>query len=203
MSDDIERRVLDALAAGDHDRAVTDAIRTIGPEVLGFLHAVGADAGAANEAFSRFSVAVWRGLGGFAGRSSLRSWCYVLARRALYQVQRETHRVERMGTAELAAVVDEVRTETPIHLRTQTKNEIAALRAELDDDDRMLLTLRVDRQLPWRDLAIVFVHGEDPGDVPLDEAAVERTAATLRKRFERLKQRIRKLADRRGLGGDR
>lgn len=102
----------------------------------------------------------------------------------------------RFSTAGLAAVVEEVRTATPTFLQTAVRAEVAALRAELDEDDRMLLTLRVDRGLPWRELAQVFAEGDD---AVLDAAALERQAAALRKRYERLKRRIRALAQARGV----
>ena len=53
-----------------------------------------------------------------------------------------------------------------------------------DPDDQTLLILRIDRALPWIDIARVMT------DEP-DEPDLSRHAAALRKRFERLKQRIR------------
>jgi DNA-directed RNA polymerase specialized sigma24 family protein len=73
-------------------------------------------------------------------------------------------------------------------LDTGIKDRMAALRAELSPEDQTLLTLRVDRDLPWGDVADI-----------LDEAE-----PALRKRFERLKLRLRELARTHGLlpGGD-
>ena len=96
----------------------------------------------------------------------------------------------------LAAVVEEVRTATPTFLQTAVRAEVAALRAELDEDDRMLLTLRVDRGLPWRELAQVFA---EDGETIASPAALDRQAAALRKRYERIKRRIRALAEARGI----
>jgi RNA polymerase sigma-70 factor (ECF subfamily) len=67
-------------------------------------------------------------------------------------------------------------------------NVYAEIRRELDDDDQILLVLRVDRNLAWRDIAIVLL-GES---ARFDEIA--RKAATLRKQFERVKDRLRSLA---------
>ena len=47
---------------------------------------------------------------------------------------------------------------------------------------RTLLVLRVDRRMPWRDIARVMA---DDGD------DLERLSASLRKRFERVKERLR------------
>jgi RNA polymerase sigma-70 factor, ECF subfamily len=49
----------------------------------------------------------------------------------------------------------------------------------------MLLGLRLDRQMGWTDIARVLGTG--------DEATLTRDAATLRKRYERLKDRLREL----------
>jgi RNA polymerase sigma-70 factor (ECF subfamily) len=192
----LETHVAAALAAGDIDRAATLTIRELGPEVLGFLRVAAGDAGVANEAFSQFSINVWRGLPGLGEAAALRSWCYVIARRSLSQVRRKERHAVRMSTAGLAAVVEEVRTATPTFLQTAVRAEVAALRAELDEDDRMLLTLRVDRGLPWRELAQVFA---EDGETIASPAALDRQAAALRKRYERIKRRIRALAEARGI----
>jgi RNA polymerase sigma-70 factor (ECF subfamily) len=80
------------------------------------------------------------------------------------------------------------------------KNQVRALREKLDPDDQMLLVLRVDRQLSWRDLALVMGANpeEAPGSQP-DEATIEREAVRLRKRFERVKAELKQLAKQAGL----
>jgi hypothetical protein len=52
----------------------------------------------------------------------------------------------------------------------------------------------VDRDLSWRETAIAMCSESE-----LDEAAVEREAAKLRKRFERVKADLRKMAEEAGL----
>lgn len=60
----------------------------------------------------------------------------------------------------------------------------------------MLLILRVDRNMPWRDLALIMM---EDSDAEAGAAAVEREAARLRKRFERIKADLKHLATRAGL----
>jgi RNA polymerase sigma-70 factor (ECF subfamily) len=62
------------------------------------------------------------------------------------------------------------------------------LRETLDPDDQTLLSLRLDRELEWEELAVVL-SGEG---TPV-------TAVALRKRFERLKDRLGRLAREEGL----
>jgi RNA polymerase sigma-70 factor (ECF subfamily) len=59
----------------------------------------------------------------------------------------------------------------------------------------MLLILRVDRGMDWRDLAAAM--GDE--NAPLEGADLDREAARLRKRFERIKDRLRELAREAGL----
>ena len=68
------------------------------------------------------------------------------------------------------------------------QNVYAEIRKQLDPDDQTLLVLRVDRDLAWRDIAIVML-----GEAAVD-AEVTKKAAALRKQFERVKERLRELA---------
>jgi len=85
----------------------------------------------------------------------------------------------------LSALPMELRSDTPRHLRTDAKTSVQKLREELSPEEQTLLVLRIDRGLDWREVAEV---------VDAEEAAV-------RKRFERLRDKLRKLAKDRGLLG--
>lgn len=71
---------------------------------------------------------------------------------------------------------------------------MAEIRNALPEPDRVLLILRVDREVPWHELARVFLASEDP--TPAD---VKRESVRLRKRFQWVKARIREKAQARGL----
>jgi len=72
---------------------------------------------------------------------------------------------------------------TPIYQQSAVKDRFAKVREQLDPDDHALLGLRLDRQMSWTEIAKVMG----------DEAAGAREAAALRKRFERLKVKLREL----------
>ena len=95
------------------------------------------------------------------------------------------HKHRRTGDDVLDAFWAAARSRTAPWQRTDVKDQFRALRARLDDDDQTLLVLRVDRGLAWRDVARVFV-GVDAND-----AAVDKEAARLRKRFQTLKDELR------------
>lgn len=196
----IEDEVRRLLSSGDVDAATTVALRGYGPEVLGFLAAVAKNEADARDAFSEFSEDLWRGIERFAGHSSLRTWAYTIARRALWRVlhdpkRRPERNVPLSQTGVVSKIAAQVRESTMTHLRTEVKDGFAQLRASLPPDEQMLLVLRVDRDLPWRDIARVMHEGQ--GD--LDDAGVDREAAALRKRFERVKTRLRELGAKAGL----
>jgi RNA polymerase sigma-70 factor, ECF subfamily len=178
------------LVAGDLDGAVTVILRELGPEVLGFMLALTHEHAAAGDAFSEFSVDVWRGLRGFAWRSALRTWLYVLARRAVARVKRGGPRAPHVALSEASAISRialEVRDASLARLEAM-HDAFANVRAQLDDEEQVILVLRVDRDMGWREIAVVLAPETD------SDAEVERIASTLRKRFERIKVRIRELA---------
>jgi RNA polymerase sigma-70 factor (ECF subfamily) len=190
-----EAHIRSACDSGDFAAATTAALRRYGQEVLGFLIGVYGDKSAADEAFSLFCERMWRGIGSFQWKSSMRTWLYAIARNALADVRQDKARYRRHHTpashASIAEVAAEVRTKTLTSLRTEKRSAIAQLRDDLDEEDRALLVLRVDRDLNWREIAEVLgAEGDDE---------LKREAARLRKRFQYVKDRLRGLARERGI----
>jgi RNA polymerase sigma-70 factor (ECF subfamily) len=70
---------------------------------------------------------------------------------------------------------------------------VAAIRAELDEADRVMLLLRVDQEMSWNEIAEVL---SEPEGSPEERA---RAAARLRKRFQLVKQAIYERAREQGL----
>src|SRR5262245_13743197 len=81
MAEDEIRRLCEA---GDARAATARAIQALGPELMGFLVVLAGNPDDAAEVFSDLCVRIWRGLPAFRWESSLRTWAYVLARRALH-----------------------------------------------------------------------------------------------------------------------
>jgi RNA polymerase sigma-70 factor, ECF subfamily len=195
-----ETRVRALWDAGDLDSASTEAIRLYGAEVFGFLLALHAgDEGGASDAFSTFCEHLWKGLGRFAWECSLRTWAYAVARNASHAQRRATRRTARRlvplsACAAAREMAARVRTETLSYLRTERRHAIVELRKALSHDDQALLTLRVDRDLAWLDLARIFLV--DPAASP---EALQRESARLRKRFQLIKRQLLDLGRQRGL----
>jgi RNA polymerase sigma-70 factor, ECF subfamily len=174
----------------ERDGAVEDALRKHGAEIFGWLLATLSSEAEAADAFSLFSEELWRSLARHQGRCSIRTWCYMLARHCVARVleARRTCRAVPLSEAPVTQLAAQIRDATLSYLRTDVKQRVRSLREQLDPDDQTLLILRVDKDLGWRDIAIVM-YGDDTGDEEL-----ARHAARLRKRFERVKAQLRELA---------
>lgn len=190
----VEREVRACCERGDLRTAVTIAIRDYGPEVFGFLVVLTRDSSDAGDVFADACIRMWKGLEGFEWRCSLRTWVYLLARRACSAYQRERlayreRHVRLSDVPEIDELIARVRTTTHARLQGEQQTRAARIREQLLPDEQALLTLRLDRNLEWREIVRVLDDRED-----LDEDSITREAAALRKRFERLKQRLKMLA---------
>ena len=183
------------IRSGDLRAAATAAVEEYGPEVLGFLVTFLRDEQDASEVFSQACEDLWAGLARFEGRASLRTWFYVLARHAAARFRRSPHRhpERRLALCEISDIAEQVRSQTLPHLRSAIKDRFALIRDALAEDDRALLVLRVDRELSWTDIARVFLAEDD------SDQALARESARLRKRFQLIKDEIRKRAREAGL----
>jgi len=178
------------LEAGERRRAVELIMHELGPSVRGLLHTIfRANRDAAEESFSLFAENLWRHATTYRGESTVKAWVYCIARNAAVTVTRDGWR--RLGrhleTMEAERLAEEVRTRSALRLERQS-SALESLRDLLDMDEQTLLTLRLDEKLPWDQVAQVMSSGSEPVD-----------AATLRKRFERVKVRLGEEARRRGL----
>jgi RNA polymerase sigma-70 factor (ECF subfamily) len=189
MDEALERTIAGHLAAGELAPAATAALRGLGPQILGYLASVLRDDDAAYEVFGQFCEQLWKGIGAFRGESSFKTWAYKLALGSLGRHRRDRYR--RLGSpldSAISAIAEDVRSQTPPYRRTEVKDRVARLREALDAEEQTLLFLRIDQGLPWSDVAAIVSAGGE-----------EVAAATLRKRFERAKARLRELAERDGL----
>jgi RNA polymerase sigma-70 factor (ECF subfamily) len=185
----IDGVVCQLLARGDQKGAATEALCAYGPRILGYLQAILRDEDDSADAFSVFAEHLWRGLPGWRGQSSLKTWAYKLAWNAALNLKDEAWR--RKGrpfhTGEASRLADEIRTRTGLRQERQ-RHALDALRAELSQEEQTLLMLRIDQRLSWSEIGEVMAgEGARPDD------------ATLRKRYERLKEKLARLARARGM----
>lgn len=186
--DAVETRVLAHSEAGRPDEAATAAIEGYGAAVFGYLRSVLDDEDDARDAYAQWAEDLWKGLPGFRREASLRGWTYRLAWHAACRLRRDPYRARgvRLPTSAASRLAASVAAST---VATGSRRAgLDRLRAQLPPEDRTLLTLRLDRELEWDEVAVVLsAEGAPVG------------AAALRKRFERLKERLRELAREEGL----
>jgi RNA polymerase sigma-70 factor (ECF subfamily) len=193
-----EAQIAERLAARDLSAAATIGIRAYGAELLGYLTAVLHDEADAADAFSQCCEDIWRGVGDFRSDASFKTWAYKLAWHAALRLLRDPRRRRgrALGTAEAEALVAEVRATTALHLKTEAKDAFAAIRETLEPEEQTLLVLRIDRGLAWAEIAEVLAP---QASSPRRTLGSERSQAALRKRFERVKEKVRREAVARGL----
>jgi RNA polymerase sigma-70 factor (ECF subfamily) len=192
---ELEERIAGLLEVGDLRAAATAAVEGYGPEVLGFLVTFFRNEDDASEAFAQACEDLWTGLGRFERRSSLRTWFYTLARHAASRLRRSPERRcgRHVSLTDVTDVAERVRSQTLPHLRTDVKDRFASIRNALEEDDRALLVLRVDRSMSWNDIARVY-SADDTSDETLS-----RVGTRLRKRLQLVKEEIRTRAREAGL----
>lgn len=176
------------LARGEHTQAATLLLKSYSDELLGYLVNKLQDRELAREAFAIFARDLWLGLPKVQLRASARAWAYALARNAAHRLlERAVRRrwqelpVSQVDIAALGAA--ETRALTPPYLRTENKTRVASLRAQLSPDEQELLTLRIDRDFDWREIAEALA----PDD------ALDTAIARYRKRFQLLKRKLTRL----------
>ena len=178
------------LEAGDLEAAATGALRTYGPQVLAYLHLFMRDDEAAHEVFSQFGEDLWTGISQFRGECSVKGWLYKLATHAAHRFFREAyhHHVRRLRTGEASRIAAEIRSSFASYQRVAVRDRLSRIRDQLAPEEQALLMLRVDQGLTWPEIAEILWDPDDPVD-----------ALALRKRFSRLRKKLRVLAKAEGL----
>ena len=141
--------------------------------------------------FGYFSEQLWKSIATFRGDSSFKTWAYKLVMHSVSRYRRDGFR--RLGralaTSEASEIAEQVCSRTAPYRQTAVKDRFSRLREALTPEEQTLLFLRVDQQMAWNDVAAVLAGGGDAVD----------DVAMLRKRFERVKARLRQLAIQEGL----
>ena len=187
---DLEPRILALLDAGDLSGSATEALRGYGPQILGYLTAVMRNEDDAHDVFSQFAEDLWRGLPGFRRESSIRTWAFRLAWHAASRYARDPYRKRHRPilTTEASKIAEQVRSTMSTYAPGGRADRLLKLRESLEPEEQTLLILRVDKAMPWEDVAEVLRADGEPA-----------TPAALRKRFERLKEKLGRLAREQGL----
>jgi RNA polymerase sigma-70 factor (ECF subfamily) len=187
MGDDrrqLEGAISQAIAEGRLADATTCALNAYSDEIRRYLARFLRNDDDAAEAFARFAERVWRGIAQFKGRSSFRTWAYCVARRCACDVRRRPN-VQRLDTEDASRLAHPAPSSLPVWQRPTAAGRFARMRAQLRSEEQTLLELRLDKGLPWKQVARAL------GQADSSEAA-------LRQRFEWLKGKLRRMAQEHG-----
>jgi len=184
-----DEHVLALLESGDDRGAATALLRAHGPAVLRYLRSVLRETTVADDAFSLFAEWAWTALPKFQRGSTLRTWAFGIAWHAARRVSEDAwhkHK-ERLKTGDASRLAADIRASSALQRDRQT-DRLQELRRNLSPEDQNLLVLRIDQRLSWDEVAAILAG-----------AGESTSPAGLRKRFERLKERIARMARERGL----
>ena len=187
MASDSEERIQELCRQGQTHEGLALAVEAYGAEVYGFIVSRLRDESAAGDVFAQTCEDLCTSIGDFGWRCSLRTWTYRLARSAISRYLRNPANVSgrRLPLSQVSEIADRIRTQTREYLRTEVKDQFAELCRELEPDDQMLLTLRVDRELEWAEVAQVLSDEELTGE------DLAQASARLRQRFKTVKDHLR------------
>jgi RNA polymerase sigma-70 factor (ECF subfamily) len=183
---ELDAEVAACLARGDTGAAASAVMRALGPGLLGYLAAVLRDVEDARDVAGEVAEQLLTSLPRFRGECAVKTWTYRIAWRAAMRARNHPRRARTtaLRSSAAAALVAEARASTAAYRRPAALAWLERARAELSAADQSLLTLRLDRAMSWNEVAVVMSDGD---------------VAALRKRYERIKARLRRAAERDGV----
>jgi len=186
---DLDASVRALVTQGDYGAAVTALMRRLAPEVRGYLAGVLRNSVDVDDVLSATYERLWESLAQFEWRCSIRTWTYVIATREAHRFRR-AGRKHLLGRASLSELSGHARghSATLSVFGSARRRDLLRLREELPPEDREILILRVDRGLPWDDIALAFAASSP--EAHTDDEERRRIAARLRQRFQTIKKRL-------------
>jgi RNA polymerase sigma-70 factor (ECF subfamily) len=177
------------LREGDIEGAAARVLQGCGAWIRGYLRVALGEDRLVRDAFSAFSEAVWQRIRRYRAEKRLVVWAHRLAYVAAKE-RRETSRLRKPSTTRKAKTGSRELSRT----RAATLEPLGAaedaelLRRELSLEEQTLLTLRIDRQFAWAEIAWVLSQGSGSG-----------AGSQMARRYERLVARLHATAVARGL----
>jgi RNA polymerase sigma-70 factor, ECF subfamily len=180
MNQELEERIGELLDRQDYNGALTLAEQGYGPGILGYLHSMARCPTDADDAYGDFQLALVKGIRAFERRCLFRTYAYTIARNAMCKVAK-AHRP--LGSP-VGSSVPDPKSSRKAWQRTSALAQLERLRALLTDEERELFVLRVDREMPFSEIALVLSSGTPHGMI---------SEAACKQRFLRLKDKLSKL----------
>lgn len=152
-----EQQISQALARGDHREAAHGLVRLYGDEMYRFCVHTLANPADGEELAQEVLSDACRSLARFRGQSTLRTWLYRVARHKLTDFYQRQGRAPRktlpFEDVELADPDPDAEEELAMIERRQ---RLSRALSRLGRDDRQVLSLRVDQELPYAEIARIL-----------------------------------------------
>ncbi len=176
-----EAEVLAALARANLDQALTLLMRQHGRSLYQFCLSVVGDSALAEEVHQMTFVQAFEGLRAFAGRSSLKTWLFGIARHRCLDALKIGRRRERRFplVAELPETSSSDGGADSQLVAVETRRALALCLDELPAKLRVALALRFEQNLSYPEIAAIA--GERPATL---QARVARSLPVLRRCLE-------------------
>jgi len=176
----LEERIAAALSRGDVDGATTEALRGHGPDLLRCARALCRSQDDARDVFAEVALRLWKALRTFRPETTVRALGYRLVRHAAADFYADGFRRRRatLSSGLVSRLAQSIHTSSKVSLERKA-GLYADILAQLTQEEKSLLFLKVDRRLSWDEVA----------DALADDGRSVNPVA-LRKRFERLKEKI-------------
>ena len=187
----LEEEVRCLCQQGAVGKAVERVLQGHGLEVQRVMSGILRDEVRVQDAYGIFCERLLKWLPGFRGEGQLWMWLNRMARNSCLQLLKAPGRREvPVSDSQFPDQARPERSQTPLWQQDAMKERFRALRESLQPQDRMLLALRLDQKLSWREVARRMSGPQGA----LTEEALNRRATTLRQQFQRAKARLRALA---------
>jgi RNA polymerase sigma factor (sigma-70 family) len=177
-----EGEILSALERGDHTAALRLLMRDYGTAVYRYCRQMVEDADLADEAHQMTFVQAYEGLPHFAGRSSLRTWLFGIARHRCLDLLK-IHRRRRKRFQLMDELPDQPAPVETVEEHLTGRSRISALGQclrELAPHIRTAVLLRFQQGVTYEEMAVL--EGERPATL---QARVARALPVLRRCLER------------------
>jgi RNA polymerase sigma-70 factor (ECF subfamily) len=135
-------------------RGFPELFREYAPFVVRVLRHLGVWPADLNDQSQEVFVAVFRALGGFDGRSSVRTWIYGICRHVASNYRRRAYLRRERSVAEIPERVDVPGPEAELERRADL-SDLERLLGLLDDDKREVFVLYELEELPMKEVARV------------------------------------------------
>jgi RNA polymerase sigma-70 factor (ECF subfamily) len=177
------------LRDGDIEGAAARVLQGCGACIRGYLRVALGEDRLVRDAFSAFSEAVWQRIRRYRAEKRLVVWAHRLAYAAAKE-RRETSRLRKPSSTRKAKAGsrDFSRTRAATLEPIGAAEDAELMRRELSLEEQTLLTLRIDRQFEWAEIAWVLSRGSGSD-----------AGAQMTRRYERLVSRLHATAVGRGL----